>query len=135
MNKKEYLKQYRETHKEERKVYLKANHKKILEQNKIYRRKRYREFREEAKKLVGNKCIICGFENRICFHEIYGKDHTFNGDWQKSLRYIIKHHKDFVPLCRPCHTALHKLVREGSIKEFFRLVKILIKSQKPLNLY
>ena len=54
---------------------------------------------------IGRKCLICGTEENIHFHQRYGKKHPC------TLLYISKHSSDFAPLCKDCHRQIHCLAR------------------------
>lgn len=91
---KEYRKRVNEAN---MKIYWK-NREKILE----YQRKRRIELYQLLKKFLGDKCVICNNKpNKILFHEVHGKSH------HSGAHYILNHHKDFVPMCTPCHRSLH----------------------------
>ena len=81
---KESLKKWYRTHKEERRK-ISQNQRKLLEN------------------LIGSKCIVCGSNRFIQFHEIHNKKHPI------LFSYYFKHIKDFVPLCQRCHTTKTRL--------------------------
>jgi len=93
-----------------RKSVLKSYYKHRLEIN-IRRKALYEQRRQEIKRLIGDKCIICGNKKNICFHEIYGKKHIKNGGYTYLL-YIIENHNDFVCLCYWCHKIIHHIERK-----------------------
>lgn len=100
----EYTKHYRETHKD----FIKANRRKYYLKNLVRFRKegkqKYQEQRKEALKLIGDKCIICGYSGKkLTFHEIHGEKH------HRGMKYYLDHPKDFVPLCYPHHKFFHLL--------------------------
>jgi hypothetical protein len=69
-----------------------------------------------AETLVGRECCVCGKKVTLCFHEIHGKPHT------ASFQYIIKHHKDFIRLCRCCHITLHYLLNHPQLSQYLPLL-------------
>jgi len=70
----------------------------------VKRRKDARlKLRQKVIELLGKSCVLCGSEYKVDYHEIHGKKHTC---WNQ---YFIDHYKDFVPLCRKHHIALHRL--------------------------
>lgn len=82
--------------------YRKRNRKKYNKR----RRDQIRDKWNEVISILGDKCIVCGLKTRsrrrVSFHEIHGKPHKTN-PW-----YILKHIKDFVPVCESCHKTIHK---------------------------
>ena len=92
--------------------------------NDLHRISRKKEA-EKIVELLGKICSICGnSKRRIQYHEIHGKPHT------KYRGYIIKHYKDFTPLCCRCHNVLHYLFNLNNVEEMFKLLKKLIKCDK-----
>lgn len=71
--------------------------------------------------IIGDKCKICRSRKNIRYHEIHGNKH------EHSVDYILKHTKDFVPLCQKCHTYLHmvKIVEKLPEIRLRRLVRLL----------
>ena len=74
------------------------NHKEHCKEN---TRKRRLRILEKVRKLIGDKCILCGETKKLYYHEIYNKKHPCGID------YIYRHYKDFIPLCLKCHTTIH----------------------------
>lgn len=64
-------------------------------------RQKYDIEKNNAFRLIGNKCNICKTTKNIRFHEIHGNEH------EHSYNYVLNHPKDFVPLCQKCHITLH----------------------------
>jgi hypothetical protein len=68
--------------------------------------------KEEVKRLLGTKCVVCNNDFRmIHYHEIHGRKHTMH------YSYILHHLKDFVPLCCRCHNVAHYLLNLGVNRE------------------
>jgi hypothetical protein len=86
------------------------------ERIKKYESKRRKRLLKIAQEKVGKRCSICDGTKRVCFHEIYGKDHNHN------LEYIIAHSEDFVSLCNYCHSGFihyahrHNVDMEKAVK-------------------
>ena len=97
-------KDYYEKNKEEilaqRKRYRNTHCKKIRDQN----RKKRERYRQKMIELIGDRCIICGSTEKLCFHEKYFRPHE-----HESVVYIIKHYKDFLPVCSRHHWLIHRL--------------------------
>lgn len=56
----------------------------------------------KVQQILGFQCALCGStKGRLEYHEIHGKRHT------ESFAYILKHIKDFIPLCWKCHRTIH----------------------------
>ncbi len=95
-------------------------------QYRIIRKQHTKGLRQKLLTLIGDKCIFCGSQKKIDFHEKNGKEHV------NSLRYYLDHPKDFVPLCRYCHLALHYIAifMKNEIDEiiFFELLDALLKN-------
>lgn len=70
--------------------------------NKEIIQKKRRKEKEKFYQLIGNKCIICGNDKRIAFHEKNGKEHKFRPS------YYLEHFKDFITLCYFCHKTIHR---------------------------
>ena len=83
--------------------------------------------RQQIKKLIGDKCIICNGNKWIEYHEINGIDHH-----NRNPSYYLRHYKDFIPICHEHHRALHnlKLIAEDKLKLFLELLSKL--KSKPL---
>lgn len=101
-----YARNYRLNHKEEIKVNRKKYYDNNLDRLRLRGRTNYNTQRDKARKLIGDKCIICGYSGiKLTFHEIHGKVHR--GGW----KYYINNYQDFVPLCYPHHRLLHYFIR------------------------
>lgn len=101
----------------------------LYKYQKAYRKRQ----KEKVRKLVGDKCIICGnSKRRIAYHEIHGKPHRTNyGEYS----YILDHPQDFVSICCRCHNVLHYLLNLGQKrKEIFKFLKQLIDGEKAQSL-
>jgi len=146
----EQYKKQRQKYYEEHKEEILENHKLWMKKNREYYNESQREWRKNNKdkidlyyqnrrntqrKLlldsIGNKCVICGFEEsegkgKLHFHEKYGKEHPYN----KGI-YILKHKEDFVPLCYRCHNFIHILIRNnGNINKLIELCNWIKKYEK-----
>ena len=71
-----------------------------------------RENRKYALYLLGDKCIVCGFDKYKCALDIHHvdpviKDPNFSGYRGWSRKRIEKEVKNCVLLCRNCHAAVH----------------------------
>lgn len=77
--------------------------------HKQYMKEYYEKQRQKIRELLGVNCVICGKNvgEKGHYHEIHGKKHGHNPN------YIVTHYKDFVCLCFPCHTNIHRLTKEG----------------------
>lgn len=114
-----YHKQDKTLLNKKRRKYRQAHKVELARKSRKYKRTR----RLKCLRELGDKCIICGSTKKIKFHEIYGKDH----DKYEAWGYVLKHLKDFVPMCRDCHRALHHLAkkRKMDMEEFLRLLALL----------
>jgi len=126
----EQQRKYRETHPDKRtyKDRKSKNPEKFLKQRREYMSRYIQELRRRIENLIGNKCILCGENKKLCFHEIYGKNHYIickSYSNCTTLKYILKNIKDFVPLCRQCHKCLHLYKKIKNTKKFKELEQIL----------
>lgn len=104
----DYRKNYYLTHKDRYKKLTETRLSKLAI-DKEYKKdiaQKLREWTQKCKlqvqQILGSKCVLCGStKGRIEYHEIHGKPHT------ESFSYILKHIKDFVPLCWKCHRTIH----------------------------
>lgn len=124
---------YRETHRKKicgiSKKYHDKHHKDIARKQAIIRE----EIRRLMIQILGKTCVICGSEdNKPLYHEKHGKKHNPSNQY-----YYKKHMKDFVPMCRSCHRALHWLFKldESAKKRFNQWLNLLSmeKPSEPLN--
>jgi len=117
-------KKYRETHREQylkrRRENYRKNKTRFLQRNEKYRQQR----REELFSLIGRKCIVCGTEEKLHFHEVHGKDHQQSNPF-KDYKYIETHYKDFIPLCNKHHFIIHGLVEHCDLDKLVKLVNLL----------
>lgn len=74
-----------------------------LNPNAIRSRRNRIKARAKALKLIGDKCLICGSTERLCFHEIHGLNH--NKDTEPY--YYLKHPENFITLCYYHHKFIH----------------------------
>lgn len=123
-----------------KKAYYWKHREEILRENKTpekrkhmreYMNEYYRKEKEGIFDLIGRKCVVCGSTDRINFHEIHGKDHSKNSNWQ-DFKYYKEHPEDFVPLCYKHHKSLHALfdLKEEQIKKFIDLLKLRMEKQQ-----
>jgi len=119
MNRKNYMEKYRETHKKQQRGYEKKWREKHKEKLRKYRKKNRDKVNKLKNKIFGNKCKICGKNNKLVLHEIHGRKHPE----LKSLKVILSlSPKDFIRLCKFCHEILHRLKeRNGNFEKFARL--------------
>jgi hypothetical protein len=71
-----------------------------------------RKNRQYALDLLGNKCIVCGFDKYNCSLDLHHvdptiKDPNFSGYRSWSSKRIEKEVEKCVLLCRNCHAAVH----------------------------
>jgi hypothetical protein len=78
--------------------------------------------RKELMKILGNKCILCGSQKKLRFHEIHGKPHSTHA------KDILKHIEDFVPICQKCHRCFHTLIKK--VKDINQIIQLLKNIQK-----
>ena len=125
---------YYQTHKEEISVWGKDYHQKHKVHRNEYDREWKRKLREILRNEIGSKCVICGKEPKVpIYHEKNFKPHlglTSKHSGESNPKYILDHKEDFVPLCRLCHTTLHRvhnylekfkqlLIEHGNSKQMF----------------
>jgi hypothetical protein len=117
---------FRLNHKAEIKIWRKQYYDNNLDRLRLRGRNNYYVQRDKARKLIGDKCIICGYSGpKLTFHEIYGKPH------RDGLKYYIDNFKDFIPLCYPHHKVLHSLIKL-SLTEYRLITKyLMIIGNKP----
>jgi hypothetical protein len=65
-----------------------------------YYLKRRINLKNQLNSQMSQICEVCGGK-RFVYHEKHGKRHAC------SLKYVINHKNDFIPLCRKCHYVLH----------------------------
>lgn len=65
-----------------------------------------RKQREEIKRKLGSKCVICGKTEKLVAHEVHGKPHNQTKYW-----FTLKHIEDFVLLCKKHHEMVHALAK------------------------
>jgi len=82
----------------------------------------YNKNREQLFNSIGSKCVICGSQKRLSFHEIFGKNHI-RLDVQKGFDYILTHSEDFIALCSFHHKFVHQFAKCGEWNKFKELVE------------
>lgn len=65
--------------------------------------------KELINKILGDRCLICGYNNRLTRHQINGKKHKLFSEMSiKELKkYIEINYIYFVSLCFKCHKHVH----------------------------
>jgi predicted HNH restriction endonuclease len=113
------------TRKANRKYYWK-NKAQIIEQTINYG-KNHPEQRKQAtykwrlkkqvkiKEILGYRCVICGAKTNIVYHEKNGLNHAAFGYLSQNPKYILDNVQNFVPLCRWCHSFIHRVERNPNI--------------------
>lgn len=106
---------------------------KETKRRKLFERKKRKKIRTTVKKLIGDTCLVCGSTENICFHEIHGKNHSFDNfnkliTYDKIIAYIVKNYQDFRPICRKHHYILHTIAEISNKKTFFELLSLLLNS-------
>lgn len=114
----EYMRNYYKTHPEQY-IHLKA----LIRENRL-------KTRLECEKKIGNKCIICGSQEKLSFHEINGKPHYTNRKDSQD-KYYLENYQDFVPLCQKHHRFIHFLAKslssEAELDKSVELIKKLMR--------
>lgn len=59
--------------------------------------------RDEAEKILGDKCFFCTRTNNLCYHK---KDNEYHCS-SLSAALVLKNPEKWVRLCHPCHRAVH----------------------------
>lgn len=107
-------KEWNQAHPDYQKNYY-LKRKEHIKQNAIeYKHKK----RELALKFIGDRCFICNTSEHLEFHEKHGQPH------ETRERYYLEHYKDFIPLCRFHHKAIH-LLSEASEVEMIKALWII----------
>ena len=104
---KQYRKEYRQRNyvKRRQALYIKKYRKENPEKcNKILKNRRDR-IRERAFKILGRKCLRCGYFEFECSLDVHHKKKSKNLDWQCSK---FQDWNNLIFLCRNCHHALHQ---------------------------
>lgn len=99
----EYFKKYHQLHKNETSEYNKQYREKHKEKlNKNYK-KYIKKMRQEALRILGNKCFLCGQNRKLEFHKKDGQPHNSG----KAIG-VLRNPEEFVLLCiQPCHRGVH----------------------------
>jgi predicted HNH restriction endonuclease len=101
--------------KEQRKTYRETHRTQFRVNDRKYQRGR----RTKIIRLLGKTCVACSLTtDAIIFHEVHGKKHPY-----PSQNYILSHIEDFVPMCRSCHSLLHRLIRKTNLSKIIELAK------------
>lgn len=79
--------------------------------------------REILLHIIGKSCILCNSKEKLLFHEIHGQKHP------DDLTYILKHHENFVTLCKRCHLGFH-LTTDSNTEKFVQLKNKLLSDGK-----
>lgn len=115
-DRKEYLQNYYQIHKEQYKTYGKnyyQNHKEQINERHHKQRKAYAKRRVDYMK--GKSCLYCGTTENLVLHHMLLKDPILkNGNhqiwtWKESRR--IEELLKCIVLCASCHTGLHNGLR------------------------
>jgi len=73
-------------------------------------------------------CIICDSHKNLDFHEIHGKKHPKSPI--RKYEYMLKHKKDFLPLCSRHHYLIHRIAKrikkEPNPELLFELIQKII---------
>lgn len=78
------------------------------ENSKQFNRAKRRNIKERLSERFSSKCIICGRDKRLTFHEADGKPHKpFTCMSSEEFEAILKT-GDFLPLCHFHHNLLHR---------------------------
>lgn len=96
-----------------------------------YYKEKYYNKKKQIEKQLGNKCVVCGSDFHIHYHEIYGKKHE-----RGSQSYVLNHIEDFAVLCIKCHYFIHyyvKLSTKANINKMKESIKILMDSNNKLQ--
>jgi hypothetical protein len=91
----------------------------------------------QIKEILCVKCVICGSEKSIVYHEKNGLNHASFGYMSQNPAYILKNIQNFTPLCRWCHGYIHNAERTKNfdINQLLSLITQLKKnSQNSLSL-
>jgi len=79
----------------------------LIEYRRKYQRERIHKDKEEAEKIFGKKCFLCGYSaGRIELHNIDGQKHPSN-----NYRRAIENKDKFVALCSLCHRMITQMSR------------------------
>jgi len=92
----------------------------------------------KIKEILGYKCVICGAEINIVYHEKNGLNHASLGYISQNPTYILENIQNFVPLCRWCHSYIHNVERTENfdINQLLSLItQLKKKSQNSQSLH
>jgi hypothetical protein len=89
--------------------YSKKWRQKNREKYKAIQRKKLEKLLKEYRNAFPKVCFLCGSTKHIELHEKNGKKHPKIFTMRE--RYVLKHKDDFVPLCKPCHQMVHRMMK------------------------
>lgn len=107
--KKDYYQKNKEKHYEG----IKKSRQKYIESARERVRKYRAKMKAEAGTLVGKKCLLCGGNKRLIFHEINYKPHKMAAS---TIFLVKKNPENFTRLCQGCHTMVHVLHNSFNIQ-------------------
>jgi len=114
---KNYYRKYWKTHPEQYK-----KHKELVKKERL-------NLRVEIEKKIGNRCVICGSQEKLSFHEINGKPH-YNSHKDSQEKYYLDNWQDFIPLCQKHHRFIHFLAKtlhsEAELEKAIEIIKRLL---------
>jgi len=119
---KRWYEEHKEERKEEWRKRAKANYYKHKEKNK----ERWKVERKEAYKVLGGKCVFCGSQENLNFHQKSGEGHGGKRVW----RLVLKYPEQFVLLCNRHHMYLHgmaRFIKEANVQRKHKIIKELLK--------
>jgi len=82
----------------------------------------YDSYREKLFNQIGSKCVICGSQKRLSFHEIHGKRHNLLNT-KKGFEYVLTHKEDFIVLCSFHHMFVHQFAKCWEWNKFKELIE------------
>lgn len=103
-----YMKPWREEHREEWSDY-----------NKRLRRRQRRAVLE----LLGGRCVVCNRDSsktKLIVHERHGRPHG------ASYVAMLDHLDDYIVICLPHHSSVHRWKNEGTIEALIKVLKDLM---------
>lgn len=120
----EELREYRRKYYQEHKDYFREQNRKRREQKGEYISEYNQKLREKQRRavldLLGGKCVICNrtdSKTKLIVHERYGKPHG------TSYIKMLKHLEDFIVLCLPHHSMVHRLKNEGKMEAMIEVLQ------------
>ncbi len=103
--------------------YIKPWREKNRDQWNEYNMKLIRRHRSTLIDLLGGVCVICkrdSSKTTLIIHERHGKPHN------TSFGYLREHLEDYIVLCRPHHSSVHRWKNEGTIEAVIKVLGELI---------